>query len=54
MLSLEAYELRRGTDESVLGIELPSKPLRIRQVRVSPERERALQLLADLQTVLGL
>ncbi|WP_055531336.1 hypothetical protein [Streptomyces graminilatus] len=54
MLPLDAYELRRDTGGSVLGIELPSKPLRIRQVRVSPERERALQLLADLQAVLGL
>jgi len=54
MLPLEAYGLRRDANGSALGIELPSKPLRIRHVRVSPERERALQLLADLQAVLGL
>jgi len=48
MLSLEAYRLRRDNKGAVLGIELPSKPLRIRRVRMSPERERALQLIAEL------
>ncbi|WP_328373007.1 hypothetical protein OG800_49500 (plasmid) [Streptomyces sp. NBC_00445] len=48
MLPLTDYRLRSSGGEPV-GIDLPSRPLRIRRVRVSPARERALALIAALQ-----
>lgn len=49
MLPLEEYQLRRTEQGEPVGIVLPSKPLRIRRVRVSPARKRALEFLAALQ-----
>lgn len=49
MLSADQYELHRDDRGSAVGIQLPSDPKRIRRVRVSPERKRALALMAALQ-----
>ncbi|WP_327740588.1 hypothetical protein OG749_47010 (plasmid) [Streptomyces nojiriensis] len=49
MLSPAQYELRRDAQEQAMGIQLPSDPKRIRRVRVSPERMRALDMLAALR-----
>lgn len=49
MLALETYRLRRTTRGEPIGIELPSRPLRIRRIRVSPERERVLVALEALR-----
>ncbi|MFF4531508.1 hypothetical protein ACFY1P_19840 [Streptomyces sp. NPDC001407] len=51
MLPLEKYQLRRDAGGAAVGIELPSRPLRIRRIRLSPERERALQMVAALQAL---
>ncbi|MCL3999168.1 hypothetical protein [Streptomyces lavenduligriseus] len=49
MLSADQYELRRDERGGAVGIQLPPDPKRIRRVRVSPERKRALALMAALQ-----
>ncbi|MFZ3491843.1 hypothetical protein ACODT5_01135 [Streptomyces sp. 5.8] len=49
MLSPAQYELRRDTQDKAVGLQLPSDPKRIRRVRVSPERKRALDMLAALR-----
>ncbi|MFD0622208.1 hypothetical protein ACFQ2K_05820 [Streptomyces sanglieri] len=51
MLSLPQYELRRDAHGKAMGIQLPSDPKRIRRVRVSPERKRALEVLAELRAL---
>ncbi|WP_405533804.1 hypothetical protein OG592_43670 (plasmid) [Streptomyces avidinii] len=48
MLSTPQYELRRDAHGRAVGIQLPSDPKRIRRVRVSAERKRALDLVAAL------
>ncbi|MGY4963695.1 hypothetical protein [Streptomyces sp. 900105245] len=48
MLSADQYKLRRDADGAPAGIQLPSDPKRIRRVRVSPERKRALDMVAAL------
>ncbi|MFI6689272.1 hypothetical protein [Streptomyces sp. NPDC050485] len=48
MLSTPQYELRRDAHGSAVGIQLPSDPKRIRRVRVSAERKRALDLVEAL------
>ncbi|WP_331731693.1 hypothetical protein [Streptomyces sp. NBC_00073] len=48
MLSTPQYELRRDADGKAVGIQLPSDPKRIRRVRVSAERKRALDMIAAL------
>lgn len=48
MLSADQYELRRDVHSTAVGIQLPSDPKRIRRVRISPERERALALITAL------
>ncbi|MFD7919532.1 hypothetical protein ACFV3R_09940 [Streptomyces sp. NPDC059740] len=49
MLPLAKYQLRHTAQGEPIGIELPAKPLRIRRIRVSPARQRALALLEALQ-----
>ncbi|MEU1151908.1 hypothetical protein ABZ369_02605 [Streptomyces sp. NPDC005918] len=51
MLSADQYALRRDDRGGAVGIQLPSDPKRIRRVRVSPERKRALALMAALQAL---
>ncbi|RLU82033.1 hypothetical protein CTZ27_31245 [Streptomyces griseocarneus] len=51
MLPLEQYQLRRGADGAAVGIELPSRPLRIRRIRLSPDREKALRMVEALQAL---
>ncbi|MGW7196147.1 hypothetical protein [Streptomyces chryseus] len=49
MLSADQYQLRRDDRGGAVGIQLPSDPKRIRRIRVSRERKRALALMAALQ-----
>lgn len=49
---LPQYQLRRDAKGKAVGIELPSTPpKRIRRVRVSPERKRALALVEALRSL---
>ncbi|MFD8882050.1 hypothetical protein ACFV0H_05945 [Streptomyces erythrochromogenes] len=48
MLSAPQYELRRDAQGKAVGVQLPSDPKRIRRVRVSAERKRALDMFAAL------
>ncbi|WP_424892355.1 hypothetical protein [Streptomyces sp. XH2] len=51
MLPLEQYKLRRDADGAAVGIELPSHPLRIRRIRLSPDRAKAIRMVEALQAL---